>query len=92
MEITGPVQPLDPRVRAVLERAVADTSWTLTQRHKALEMLTNSAPEALRGCGLDLARQLNHDDRDIRLGAAKLLQMIDPEWLAGKDVRAQGPR
>jgi hypothetical protein len=92
MQMTGPDQPLDPRVRSVLERAVADTSRTLNQRREALEMLKNLAPEALRSCGLELARQLNHDDRDLRLGAATLLQMIDPEWLAGKNVPAQGRR
>jgi HEAT repeat protein len=87
-----PVPPLDPKVRSAMERAVTDTSRTRPQRRDALEKLANLAPEALRSCGLELARQLNQDDRDIRLAAATLLQMIDPEWLAGKTGPGQGPQ
>jgi hypothetical protein len=42
-------------------------------------------PSALRRCGLELARQLEHDGAAVRLAAATLLHMIDPENLAGKD-------
>jgi HEAT repeat protein len=42
-------------------------------------------PSALRRCGLVLARQLEHADLDVRVTAARLLQMIDPEILAGKE-------
>lgn len=40
-------------------------------------------PAALRQCGRALAKQLEHEDPEVRLAAAKLLQMIDPESLAG---------
>ncbi len=40
---------------------------------------------ALRQCGLELARQLEHKRADIRLTAANLLHMINPEDLAGKN-------
>ena len=42
-------------------------------------------PLALRRCGRELARQLEHKDAKVRLAAATLLHMIDPENLAGKD-------
>ncbi len=42
-------------------------------------------PLALRRCGRELARQLEHKDANVRLAAATLLHMIDPENLAGKD-------
>ena len=41
---------------------------------------------ALRRCGLELARQLDHKDRKVRIAAATLLHMIDPDALAGKDL------
>lgn len=42
-------------------------------------------PAALRQCGRALAKQLEDKDVDVRLAAARLLQMIDPESLAGVD-------
>jgi len=48
-------------------------------------------PAALRRCGLALARQLEHKDPAVRLAAANLLRMIDPETLAGKNDTPPSP-
>jgi HEAT repeats len=108
MQQSDPQQPPDPRVLAVVEAAVVDTSLSFELRSDALGalyglrpgglMATGMAggmmsatlppgspgPPALRRCGLILARQLEHADLDVRVTAARLLQMIDPEILAGK--------
>jgi HEAT repeat protein len=46
---------------------------------------------ALRRCGRELARQLDYKDVGVRLAAAMLLHLIDPETLAGKNEPAEGP-
>ncbi len=45
----------------------------------------------MRRCGRGLARQLDRKELNVRLGAATLLHLIDPETLAGKNDPAEGP-
>jgi hypothetical protein len=45
----------------------------------------------LHPCGLVLARQLELPDTDRRVGAARLLHMIDPDTLAGINLPEESP-
>jgi HEAT repeat protein len=49
------------------------------------------AREVFRRCGRELARQLDNDDEILRVTAARLLHMIDPDTLTGKTTPAKAP-
>ncbi len=84
----GPQVPPVPGTRyplavETLVKGVADASLPFPTREAAIGALIVSSPESLYKCGLELARQLGHEDRQVRLNAARLLHMIEDQALAG---------
>jgi hypothetical protein len=72
-----------PLALRALERAVTDPSISFALRSSALNALGETSARSLRKCGLELARQLSHQDRQARLDAARLLHGIEDQALAG---------
>ncbi len=85
--LSSPITPLAaeryPLAIEALERAVTDLSLSFASRSSALNALGETSARSLRKCGLELARQLSHQDRQVRLDAARLLHGIEDQDLAG---------
>jgi HEAT repeat protein len=80
-----------PELLKAMEDTVIDLSLTLALRERALQELSTRSQPSLRRCGRELTRQLDHDEFDARLAAAKLLRMIEPEVLAEKKLSVTDP-
>jgi HEAT repeat protein len=85
-----PIQTIPKTLRpaiALLEKAVSDTELEFDLRESALYALRSTGPRnAVHRCGIALAHQLEAWDIPMRVAAAKLLQLIDPETLAGVNM------
>ena len=82
-----PIQTIPKTLRpaiALLEKAVSDTELEFDLRESALYALRSTGPRnAVHRCGIALAHQLEAWDIPMRVAAARLLHLIDPETLAG---------
>jgi HEAT repeat protein len=82
-----PIQTIPKTLRpaiALLEKAVSDKELEFDLRELVLYTLLSTGPRnAVHRCGIALAHQLEDPDSRMRVAAAKLLQLIDPETLAG---------
>jgi hypothetical protein len=65
--------------------ALTNVALPASLREEALQQLYRLSPSSLGRCGRALARQLDHQDFQVRLEAATLLHTIDIEALADKD-------
>jgi hypothetical protein len=83
--LTQEGEKLPPPLISILETAVVDTTLAATLREHSLQELERLSRASLGRSGRELAHQLDHPNYNIRLDAATLLRMIDPEALAEKD-------